>query len=186
MSSRKKPTEARDDAPKSARRDDKDGDYAIVGRSVLINRPRQDLYSFWRDFQNLPKFMEAIESVRIGTGDAMIWAIKAPADQTVELETELTSDEPGRSLGWRSTDTSQIKTVGEVTFVDAPGGRGTIVTASIAYEPPAGDLGRLVAKVFGKEPNIQARHELKRFKMLMETGEIAFSPNHRNKEEAQS
>jgi uncharacterized membrane protein len=175
-----------DDAPKSARRDDKEGEYAFVGRSVLINRSRQDLYDFWRDFQNLPNFMQAIESIRPGKGGVMVWTINAPADQTVELETELISEEPGRSIVWHSTEASQIKTAGEVTFADAPGGRGTIVTASIAYEPPAGDIGRLVAKLFTQEPNIQARHELKRFKMLMETGEIAFSPNHRDKEEAQS
>jgi uncharacterized membrane protein len=177
-------SKAQDDAPKSTQRDDKDGDYAIVGKSVLINRPRAELYAFWRDFQNFPRFMTAVESIRAGTGTAMIWTVKAPAGQTVELETELVSDVEGQSLGWQSTENSQIKTKGEVTFEDAPAGRGTIVSAEIAYEPPAGDIGRLVAKLFATEPNIQARHELKRFKMLMETGETAFSPNHRQKEDA--
>jgi uncharacterized membrane protein len=151
---------------------------------VLINKPRAELYAFWRDFQNLPLFMEAIESVRPSAAGAMTWRIKAPAGQTVELETTVTAEIEGQSIGWASTDASQIETKGEVTFEDAPAGRGTIVTANIAYEPPAGEVGRLVAKLFAAEPNIQARHELKRFKMLMETGEIAFSPNHREKEDA--
>lgn len=173
-----------DDAPKRASRDDKDGTYAIVGKSVLVNRPREELFAFWSDFQNLPQFMVAVESITPSGGGVMKWKIKAPAGQTVELETEPVGVVEGRSIGWRSTDASQIKTKGEVTFVDAPADRGTIVTASIAYEPPAGEIGRLVAKLFAAEPNIQARHELKRFKMLMETGEVAFSPNHRDEEEA--
>ncbi len=178
-------SEEADDAPKRASRDDKDGEYAVVGKSVLVNRPREELFAFWQDFQNLPKFMVAVESIR-PSGDAgvMIWKIKAPAGQVVELETEPVDVVEGRAIGWRSTENSQIKTTGEVIFEDAPVGRGTIVTANISYEPPGGDLGRLVAKLFATEPNIQARHDLKRFKMLMETGEIAFSPNHRDEEEA--
>ena len=175
-------TESQDDAPKRAQRDDKSGDFAMVGRSVLINRPRAELFAFWRDFQNLSRFMEAVERIEPAGGKRMKWTIKAPAGQTVQLETELTGVVEGRSIGWRSTENSQIKTVGEVRFEDAPADRGTVVTADIAYDPPGGDLGRLVAKLFAAEPNIQARHELKRFKMLMETGEIAFSPNHRSEE----
>jgi len=173
-----------DDAPRRTRKDDTADGLAFVGRSVLINRPRQELFSFWRDFQNLPRFMEAVESIRPGRGPKrMIWKIKAPAGQKVELETEPVDIVEGERIGWRSTDESAIATRGHVSFRDAPGGRGTIVTADIAYDPPAGELGRLVAKLFAAEPNVQARHELKRFKMLMEAGEIAFSPNRRNPEE---
>ena len=162
-----------DDAPPRARKDDKDDDLAYVGRSVLINRPRQELFAFWRDFQNLPRFMVAIESIQPTGADRAVWTIKAPAGQTVHLETETVDVVEGEAIGWRSVEGSDIKTEGRVTFADAPGGRGTVVAADIAYEPPAGDLGRLVAKLFAAEPNIQARHELKRFKMLMEAGEIA-------------
>jgi uncharacterized membrane protein len=166
-----------DDAPKRARKDDKDGDLAIVGRSVTINRPRQELYAFWRDFTNLPSFMKALESVEVSGEKRSAWTIKAPIGQTVRLETEVTEDVPGEVIGWRSVEGSQIKTEGRVTFSDATGQRGTVVTADVGYEPPGGDLGRLVAKLFAAEPNIQARHELKRFKMLMETGEIATAAN---------
>ncbi len=170
-----------DDAPDRARRDDKDGDLAIVGRTVLINKPRQEVYAFWRDFSNLPRFMRAVDTIEID-GPLTRWTVKAPLGQTVTLVTEVTEDVPGSAIGWRSTEESQIKTEGRVSFTDAVGDRGTAVTADIQYEPPAGDLGRLAAKLFGAEPNIQARHELKRLKMLLETGEIATAINHRDQE----
>lgn len=169
-----------DDAPLRTRKDDKEDDLAYVGRSVLINRPRGELFAFWRDFRNLPRFMVAIESIRPTGADRATWTIKAPAGQTVQLETQTVDVVEGEAIGWRSVEGSDIKTEGRVTFSDAPGGRGTVVTANIAYEPPAGDLGRLVAKLFAAEPNIQARHELKRFKMLMEAGEIANPIWHRH------
>jgi uncharacterized membrane protein len=169
-----------DDAPTYARRDDKEGDLAIVGRSVTINRPRNELYAYWRDFTKLPSFMYAIESIQVTGEKRSVWTVKAPAGQTVTLETEIVAEIENETIGWHSVEGSQIKTAGMVSFADAPADRGTIVTAEIGYEPPGGDIGRLVAKLFGVEPNIQARHELKRFKMLMETGEIATGANHKS------
>jgi len=169
-----------DDAPKSAQRDDKDGDLAVVGKSVLINRPRSELFAYWLDFTNLPTFMHAIESIQMTGEKRSVWTVKAPAGQHVTLETELTAVVENQSIGWRSVQGSQIETAGLVTFTDAPADRGTMVTAEIGYKPPGGDVGRLIAKLFAAEPNIQARHELKRFKMLMETGEIATGANHKS------
>lgn len=173
-------SEASDDAPLRARRDDKDGDLAFVGRSVTVNRPRTELFAFWRDFQNLPTFMENVEKITFTGGNRAVWTIRAPAGTSVELETEISEIVEDTSISWRSVDGSQIKTEGKVSFVDAPGNRGTIVTADIGYSPPGGDIGRAIAKLFSAEPNIQARHELKRFKMLMEAGEIATPVNHRD------
>lgn len=170
---------AHDDAPKRAQRDDKDGDLAIVGKSVLINRPRHELFAYWRNFTNLPTFMTSLEKVEMTGPTRSVWTVKAPAGQSITLETELSGVVENQSIGWQSVEGSQIRTAGVVTFADAPGDRGTVVTAEIAYEPPAGDVGRLIAKLFGTEPNIQARHELKRFKMLMETGEISTGSNHK-------
>jgi len=174
--------EAQDDAPKRAQKDDKDGALAIVGRSVTINRPRNELFAYWRDFTNFPSFMHAIERVEMGDQDRSIWTIKAPAGQNVTIETQTTAVVENEQIGWRSTEASQIRTAGMVSFVDAPAGRGTVVTADIAYEPPGGDAGRLMAKLFAAEPNIQARHELKRFKMLMEAGEVATGANRKEDE----
>lgn len=169
-----------DDAPLRTRRADKgdaDGGLTHVGRTVLINRPRQELFAYWRDFTNLATFMENVESIEMSGPDRARWRIKAPLGQTVEIETEVTESVDGEIIGWRSTADSQIETEGRVTFTDAGGGRGTAVAADIAYRPPGGPIGQTIAKLFMREPDIQARQELKRFKMLMEAGEIARGPD---------
>lgn len=161
------------------------GDYAVVGRSVTIARPRHELYAFWRDFGNLATFMENIVAVRPSGGNGRtVWTIKAPAGRTVDVETEIVMDKPGELIAWRSVPGSDIDTEGRVRFEDAPGPRGTRVSARIAYKPPGGEVGRIVAKLFQREPEVQARHDLKRFKMLMETGEIATSARVRSQTRA--
>lgn len=165
-----------DDAPGFAARRDF-GDYDVVGRTVTIRKPRPELFAYWRDFGNLAGFMENLERIEVTGGGkgAAIWHIKAPAGRTVKVETAIVKEEADHLIAWRSVEGSDIDTEGRVTFADAPGDRGTRVGLIIAYKPPAGDLGRAVAKLFLREPEIQARHDLKRFKMLMETGEIATS-----------
>ncbi len=153
--------------------------YDVVGRTVTINRPRADVYRTWRDFSRLPEFMENIRAVRPSGADRTVWTIAAPAGTAVEIETEVVTDRPDELIAWRSVEGSDIDTEGHVTFRDAPGGRGTEVEAVIAYKAPGGELGRLIAALFQKEPAIQGRRELKRLKMLLETGEIATSNNHR-------
>jgi uncharacterized membrane protein len=172
-----------DDAPTRARRDDKVDGKAVVGKSILINRPRSELFAYWSDFANLPFFMENLDKVEVLEGGRSRWTINAPLGRTVTLETQTSGIVQDQSISWSSTEASQIETNGRVEFADAPGNRGTVVTLDIAYKPPGGDLGRLVAKLFAREPNIQARHELKRFKMLMEAGEIAKGPDQLKKDE---
>ncbi|CAH0496061.1 hypothetical protein NVSP9465_01089 [Novosphingobium sp. CECT 9465] len=173
-----------DDAPGfTARRSF--GAYDVVGRSVTIARPRGELFAFWRHFANLPQFMENVERIQpVGSDGHNVWTMRAPAGQTVDIETVIAREEPGELIAWRSVDGSDIDTEGRVTFSDAPGSRGTRVSVRIAYKPPAGELGRVVAKLYGREPEIQARHDLRRFKMLMETGEIATSARRRDKTRA--
>ena len=179
MSSRQKQNAG--DAPRHVRKSNEDG-YAITGRTVTIAKPRDEIYKFWRDFSNLPKVMENVEEVRSTTDKRSVWVIKAPAGQTVEVETEVTQDTSGEIIAWESVEGSDISTRGEMRLADAPGDRGTRVTLVVEYDPPAGELGRLAAKLFQREPQIQARHDLKRLKMYMETGEIATSA--RRKEDA--
>ncbi len=147
---------------------------ALVGRTVTVNLPRQQLYEFWRDFRNLARFLENIERVEVGDNRRSHWVVSAPLGRKVEWDSEITEDEPGRLIAWASTG-GDIKNAGRIEFRDAPPGRGTQVTATIEYEPPAGDIGKLFAKLFQKEPKMQARRDLRRFKQLMETGEIAVS-----------
>ena len=165
-----------DSAPGRTARQSRFGDYAVTGRSVTINRPRQEIYEFWRDFGNLARFMESVESVH-EVGDISVWTIAAPMGRSVEVRTRIVQDRPGEEIAWRATDDSQIDTEGKVMFRDAPGDRGTVVEAVVAYRPPMGELGRIVAKLFQAEPAIQARRDLKRLKMLLETGEIATNRN---------
>lgn len=167
-----------DSAPGYAGRRSRKGGHAIVGKSVTISKPsRAELYAYWRDFSNLPHFMENLVSVEKGAGGTSRWTIKAPAGNTVTIVSEIADERDGELIAWRSTDESDIATTGQVRFRDAPAGRGTYVELEIAYEPPLGDAGRAVAKLFQREPAIQARRDLRRFKMLMETGEIATSHN---------
>ncbi|HUR20089.1 MAG TPA: SRPBCC family protein [Vicinamibacterales bacterium] len=151
-----------------------DGD-VLIGRSVSINRTRHELYDFWRDFRNLPLFMENIESVAMLDEARSHWRVKGPADTTVEWDSILTEDVPGEVIAWTSVEDADIPNTGRIEFKDSSNGRGTVVTATIAYDPPASKLGALIAKMFGTEPKIQARRDLRRFKQLMETGEIPSS-----------
>lgn len=161
------------------------GKYDVVGRSVTIARPREELFAYWRDFANLATFMENVEQVQPVGGDGHnVWTLRAPAGRTVDVETEIVREEPGQLIAWRSVEGSDIDTEGRVTFTDAPGERGTQVSVRIAYKPPGGELGRVIAKMFGREPEVQARHDLRRFKMLMETGEIATSARRRDETRA--
>ena len=181
---RDKRNQTADDAPGfTARRGF--GAYDVVGRTVTIARPREELFAFWKDFANLSTFMENIVSVRPTSADGRaVWTILAPAGRTVEVETEVVKEEPGKLIAWRSVPGSQIDTEGRVSFTDAPGNRGIRVSVRVAYKPPAGELGRLVAKLFMREPAVQARHDLKRFKMLMEAGEIATSARRKDQTRA--
>lgn len=177
-----------DDAPgRTARRGpgNRFGKYDVIGRTVTIGRPREELFAFWRDFQNLPRFMENVVAVSPkGENGRAVWTIKAPGGRTVDVETQIAREEPGSLIAWRSVPGSDIDTEGRVKFTDAPGERGTRVEAIIAYKPPAGELGRALAKLFLREPEVQARHDLKRFKMLMETGEIATSARRKSETRA--
>jgi uncharacterized membrane protein len=158
------------DAPDHVLRDP--GQTALVGRTVTINKPRQEVFDRWRDFARFPEFMENVEKVITQDDGSARWTIKAPAGTSVDIVTRITDEQPGRSIAWESTPQSQIQTEGRADFSDAAPGRGTIVCFQMRYDPPGGLIGRGIAKLFQREPNIQARRDLRRFKQLMETGEI--------------
>ena len=148
---------------------------ALSIRTVTINRLSSELYDFWRDFSNLPRFMENIERVDVIDDRRSHWVVAAPAGQSVEWDSVITEDVPGSVIAWRSAEDADVANSGRIEFQDASPGRGTQVTATISYDPPAGKVGKLIAKLFQKEPAIQSRRELRRFKQLMETGEISTS-----------
>ena len=164
-------TAARD--PEAFTTDDSLDGQELVGRSITVNCPRQEVYEFWRNFENLAQFMENIEHVTVIDERRSHWVVSAPGGRTVEWDSILVQDIPGELLSWRSDEGAEVSNSGRIEFRDAPGDRGTQVTATIVYDPPAGTIGKMIAKLFQKEPKIQARHDLRRFKQLLETGEIA-------------
>jgi len=170
------------DAPLSVARDNDtareatDGDEkAIVGRTVTINRPREEIYAFWRDFSNLTTIMENVERIDVVDDRRSHWVVKAPAGRSVEWDAIVTEDEPGRLIAWESAEGADVKSSGRVEFLDAAPGRGTMVRATIAYDPPGGTIGEWIAKLFQREPNVQARRDLRRLKQYLETGEVTTS-----------
>jgi uncharacterized membrane protein len=142
-----------------------------VVQSVRIDKPAEELYRFWRNLENLPRFMDHLESVRV-TGDKQShWVAKAPAGQHVEWDAEIINDEPNRLIAWRSVDNSDVHSAGSVRFLPAKDGQGTDVQVTLDYLPPAGELGRWVAKAFGEEPDQQVTEDLQHLKQHMEAGE---------------
>lgn len=153
--------------------DAKEGEYGSDSiRAVMINRDRMALYSYWRDFTNLPQFMANVRSVALLGPDRTAWTVAGPAGAEFELVTEITEDHPGERIAWTSLRESDVDNAGWIEFRDNPFGRGTEVRLFISYDPPAGTIGKVVAKVLQREPRVQARRELRRFKQLMETGEV--------------
>ncbi|WP_242183521.1 SRPBCC family protein [Sphingomonas sp. CARO-RG-8B-R24-01] len=150
---------------------EKRGD-SVVGRAVTINRPRAELFAYFRDFTNLPTFMDNVERIDVLDAKRSHWVVKAPGGKTVEWDSVVTDEADGEYIAWASEPGADIDNSGRVDFRDA-GARGTVVTATLLYDPPAGVVGKLIAKLFQREPAIQARRDLRRFKQLMETGEVA-------------
>ena len=146
-----------------------------VKKSLIINRDPEELYAFWRDFENLPRVMPHLESVRVTDERRSHWVAKAPAGTTVEWDAEVTEDRPNELIAWRSLAGAEVENSGSVRFVPAAGGRGTVVSVEMEYAPPGGPLGALVAKLFGEEPGQQAQESLRCFKQVMETGEVVVS-----------
>jgi uncharacterized membrane protein len=146
-----------------------------VRQAITVDRGPEEVYAFWRDFANLPRFMEHLESVQVIDASRSHWIVSAPAGRTVEWDAELTEDVPNERLAWRSLPGAEVPNRGVVRFVPAPGERGTEVHVELRYEPPVGRLGALVAKLFGEEPAQQVRGDLRRFKQVLETGEVVRS-----------
>lgn len=143
---------------------------------VTVNRPASDLYAFWRDFTNLPRFMINVRSVTTSEGGRLShWVVEGP-NGPVQWASEIIEDTPNNRLVWRSVQDADVDNAGMVEFKPAPGGRGCEVRVQISFKAPMGGAGRMIAGWMQKDPHIQAKRDLRRFKQLMEAGEIAVSP----------
>jgi len=146
-----------------------------VRAAVTVNRPRDEVYASWRQLENLPRFMRHLVDVREIDANRSHWTAKAPGGANVEWDAEIVDDRPNELLAWRSVEGSQVHHAGTVRFKDAPGDRGTEVIVEMAYDPPGGPIGLMVAKLFGEEPEQQTHDDLRRFKQVMEVGDVVVS-----------
>jgi uncharacterized membrane protein len=141
-----------------------------VDRCVTINRPVDEIYRFWRNFENLPRFMHHLLSVTVFDERRSHWVARGPAGRTVQWDAEVVDEAPNERIAWRAVD-ADVGHTGTVTFSRAPGNRGTEVRVILHYAPPAGRLGAALAKVFGDGPSQQVECDLRTFKQVMEAGE---------------
>lgn len=140
--------------------------------STTVNRSPQEVYGFWRDLENLPRFMLHLQSVAdLGDGRSL-WKATAPIRRSVTWEAEMTGDEPGRRISWKSLPGADVDNSGTVHFTPAPDGKGTEISVTLHYDVPGGAIGRTLAKLLGEEPEQQVRDDLRRFKQVMETGDV--------------
>jgi uncharacterized membrane protein len=141
-----------------------------VELATTINKPAAELYAFWRNFENLPRFMSHLISVRRIDDRRSHWQAKAPGGRTVEWDAEIINEIPNELIGWRTLDGADVVSAGSVRFRQAPG-RGTEVHVRLQYSPPAGKLGAAVAWMLGQEPSQTIQEDLRRFKQILEAGE---------------
>ncbi|MGN6552415.1 MAG: SRPBCC family protein [Verrucomicrobiota bacterium] len=144
-----------------------------VTRTITVDRSPEELFRFWRNFENLPRFMTHLKSVEIKTDQRSHWVVKGPAGKNVEWDAEIVNERPNQLIAWRSCEGADVDHGGSVRFEPATGGRGTVIKVELRYSPPAGTMGATIAKLLGESPQKQIAVELGRFKQLMETGEIA-------------
>lgn len=146
-----------------------------VRKSMTIRRPVDEVYAFWRDFANLPRFMRHLENVEVLDGDRSRWTAKAPAGLSVSWEAVITEERTNELIAWRSVEGATVENAGVVWFRAAPGDRGTEVHVQLHYDPPGGRLTSALAMLFREEPGQQVQDDLRAFKQMMEVGEVVVS-----------
>lgn len=144
-----------------------------VEKTVTIDKPADELYRYWRDFENLPRFMKHLKHVTVIDEKRSHWIASAPIGNSVEWDAEIVREEENRLIAWASVEGADVDNSGFVRFQPAPGGRGTEVKVVLEYNPPGGAVTAAAAKLFGEEPKQQIADDLRRFKQFMEAGEIA-------------
>jgi uncharacterized membrane protein len=146
-----------------------------VEQATTINKSIEEVYQFWQKFENFPRFMRHLESVERLPGNRSRWRAKGPAGTSVEWEAETIEEREHERIAWRSLEGADVPNSGSVRFRRAPHGRGTEVRVQLHYSPPAGSVGKGIARLFGEEPSQQIHEDLHRAKQLLETGEIPLS-----------
>jgi uncharacterized membrane protein len=154
------------------------GEGIKVEKSVVVHRPAQELYSFWKNFENLPRFMDHLESVTVLDENRSHWIAKAPAGTRVEWDATIHNEIENELIAWRSLPDADVNHAGSVHFDPIGSGDVTEVRVVLSYEPPAGQLGAAVARLFGEEPSTQVEDDLRRFKQVMEAADLPGNSNY--------
>jgi uncharacterized membrane protein len=144
-----------------------------VDKSITVDKPRDEVFAFWRNLENLPRFMQHVHSVTTVDDKRSHWIVRGPSCKIVEWDAEIINEQPNELIAWRSIPGSDVDCAGSVLFKQAPGGRGAEVLLELQYLPPGGAIGAAIAKLMGENPANQIKEDLRRFKQLMETGEIS-------------
>lgn len=144
-----------------------------IETSLTVDQPRDEVYAFWRQLENLPRFMEHLSEVRVLDGGRSHWVAPVPGGfGHIEWDAEIVDEDEGRRLAWHSVEGADIANSGEVRFQNGPGGRGTEIHANIAYRPPAGSVGQAAAQFFNPAFGQMVKEDIRRFKQVAEEGEI--------------
>jgi uncharacterized membrane protein len=143
-----------------------------VDKSIIINKPVAEVYGFWRNLENLPKFMRNLESVQEIDNKHSHWVARMPVGASLQWNAEIVSEKENELIGWRSLPGADVANAGSVRFDQTPDGRGTIVRLELQYDPPGGNLGAMLAKMMGSDPARRIEEDLRNLKQLLETGEI--------------
>ena len=146
-----------------------------VKSAMTVGRPVSEVYGFWRNFENLPRFMSHLESVEVLDGRRSHWSALGPAGMRLEWDAETVEDRPDELISWRSLPGGQVDTAGFVRFRPAPGDRGTEIVVEMRYDPPGGVVGAIIAKLFGESGQEVVTRDLQAFKNVLETGEVVHS-----------
>ncbi len=144
-----------------------------VEKTVTIQRSPEELYHFWHDFENLPRFMKHLKAVKVFDAKRSHWATTSPLGGSIEWDAEIVEEQQNEWIRWTSVEGADVANSGSVRFKPNSHNRGTVVKVITEYHPPAGAIGDAISKLFGEAPEQQLGDDLRRFKMIMETGEIA-------------
>jgi uncharacterized membrane protein len=149
----------------------KSGEGVKTEKSITINRSPEEIYSFWHQLENLPRFMRHVQSVTRSDDTTSHWVVKTSHGRTLEWDTRIIEDKPGQMISWQSLDGADMDNAGSVWFTPAAGG-GTVVKVSMKYLPPGGKIGVAIAKFLGNDPGKEMEDDLSRLKAILEHGEI--------------